>query len=82
MLSMLCAIYFIYVQPMCHRFYLCGALLLRGRMPNSQSSEPGFETSLLLFRRLGILVLSTIPQLTQMYKVGYLAVDGVGNVSD
>ena len=31
---------------------------LSGRMPDSQSSEPGFESPLLPFRRLGIFVLS------------------------
>ncbi len=37
---------------------LCGARQLSGRMPDSQSSEPGFESPLLPFRRLGIFVLS------------------------
>ena len=36
----------------------CGARCLCGRMPDSQSSEPGFESPLLPFRRLSIFVLS------------------------
>ena len=39
---------------------LCVASWLNGRMPDSQSREPGFESPLLLFRGLGIF--------TQLYK--------------
>ena len=35
-----------------------GARQLSGRMPDSQSSEPGSNPPLLPFRRLGIFVLS------------------------
>ena len=45
-----------------------GERWLSGRTPESQSREPGFESPLLPFRRLGIFVLSTMPQLTQLYK--------------
>ena len=47
---------------------VCWAKSLSGRTPDSQSREPGFESSLLLFWRLGIIILSTTPQLTQLYK--------------
>ena len=49
-------------------------------MPDSQSREPGFESPLLLFQSLGIFVLSTMPQFTQLYE--YLAVDSCVNVSE
>ena len=39
-----------------------------GRMPDSQSREPGFECPLLPFRSLGILFHFTTPQSTQLYK--------------
>ena len=39
-----------------------------GRMPDSQSREPGFEPPLLPFRSLGIFVHFTTPQSTQLYK--------------
>ena len=35
-----------------------GARQLSGRMPDTQSSEPGFESPLVPFRRLGIFVIS------------------------
>ena len=34
------------------------AVFLSGRMPDSQSSEPGFDSPMLMFRGLGIFVLS------------------------
>ena len=48
-------------------------------MPGSQSREPGFESPLMLFQRLGISVLSTTPQFTQLNNE-YLAIDSAGNV--
>ena len=39
-----------------------------GRMPDSQSREPGFESPLLSFRSLGIFFHFTTPQSTQLYK--------------
>ena len=43
-------------------------LQLSGRMPDSQSGEPGFESSLCLcFEVFCIFVLSTMPQSTQLY---------------
>ena len=39
-----------------------------GRMPDSQSREPGFESPLLPFRSLGIFFHFTKPQSTQLYK--------------
>ena len=39
-----------------------------GRMPDSQSREPGFESPLLPFRSLGIFFHFTTPQPTQLYK--------------
>ena len=39
-----------------------------GRVPDSQSREPGFESPLLPFRSLGIFFHSTTPQSTQLYK--------------
>ena len=52
----------------------------RTRNQVSQGSNP----PLLPFRRLGILVLSIGPQLTQLYKLvpRYLAIDSGGIVSD
>ena len=44
-------------------------------MPDSQSSEPGFE---LPFRSLGIFILSTMPQFNYLY----LATDNGGDVSE
>ena len=41
-----------YLFPM-----MSGILPLSGRMPDSQSREPGFESLLLLFRNLGIFIL-------------------------
>ena len=43
-------------------------------MPDSQTREPGFESPLLSFRSLDICVPSTV--------IGYLAIDGGGNVVD
>ena len=39
-----------------------------GRMPDSQSREPGFESPLIPFRSLGIFFRFTTPQSTQLYK--------------
>ena len=39
-----------------------------GRMPDSQSREPVFESPLLPFRSLGIFFHFTTPQSTQLYK--------------
>ena len=39
-----------------------------GRMPDSQSREPGFESPLLPFRSLGIFFHFTTPQSIQLYK--------------
>ena len=39
-----------------------------GRMPDSQSREPGFESPMLPFRSLGIFFHFTTPQSTQLYK--------------
>ena len=39
-----------------------------GRMPDSQSREPGFESPLLPFQSLGIFFHFTTPQSTQLYK--------------
>ena len=39
-----------------------------GRMPDSQSREPGFESPLLPFRSLVIFFHFTTPQSTQLYK--------------
>ena len=50
-----------------------------GKMPDSQSSEPGFESPLLPFRRLGIFVL---PIDAPVDSAEYLAVDSGGHVSD
>ena len=47
---------------------LCGAPQLSGRMPDSQSRDPGFESPLLPFRSVGIFVRFTTPQSTQLYK--------------
>ena len=47
---------------------LCGARWLSGRMPDSQSREPGFESPLIPFRSLGIFFHFTTPQSTQLYK--------------
>ena len=44
----------------------CGSSV--GRMPDSQSREPGFESPLLPFRSLGIFFHFTTPQSTQLYK--------------
>ena len=52
-----------------------------GRMPDSQSREPGFESPLLPFRSLGIFFHFTTPQSTQLYNE-YLAIDSGGNVSE
>ena len=52
---------------------------LSGRILCSQSREPGFELSLLLFRSLGIFVLSTMPQFTIN---GCLAIESCGNVNE
>ena len=38
-----------------------------GRMPDSQSREPGFESPLIPFRSLGIFFHFTTPQSTQLY---------------
>ena len=45
-----------------------GARWLSGRMPDSQSREPGFESPLIPFRSLGIFFHFTTPQSTQLYK--------------
>ena len=47
---------------------ICGARYLSGRMPGSQSREPGLESPLLPFRSSDIFVLSMMPQFTQLYK--------------
>ena len=47
---------------------LCEARWLSGRMPDSQSREPGFESPLIPFRSLGIFFHFTTPQSTQLYK--------------
>ena len=47
---------------------LCGARWLSGRMPDSQSREPGFESPLIPFRSLDIFFHFTTPQSTQLYK--------------
>ena len=47
---------------------LCGARWLIGRMPDSQSREPGFESPLIPFRSLGIFFHFTTPQSIQLYK--------------
>ena len=64
---------------------IVGVWLLSGKMPHSQSREPGFESpkvaGLLLFRKLGIFVLSTMPQFTSCANE-YLAIDSGGNVSE
>ena len=39
-----------------------------GRMPDSQSREPGFESPMIPFRSLGIFFHFTTPQSTQLYK--------------
>ena len=39
-----------------------------GRMLDSQSREPGFESPLLPFRSLGIFFHFMMPQLTKLYK--------------
>ena len=54
---------------------------LSGRIPDSQSRESGFESPLLPFRSLGIFVLFTTPQSTQLYNE-YLAIDSGGHVSE
>ena len=41
---------------------------LSGRMPDSQSRDPGFESPLIPFRSLGIFFHFTTPQSTQLYK--------------
>ena len=51
----------------------CAALYVErgssvGRMPDSQSREPEFESPLLPFRSLGIFFHFTTPQSTQLYK--------------
>ena len=46
----------------------CGARWLSGRMPDSQSRQPGFESPLIPFRSLGIFFHFTTPQSTQLYK--------------
>ena len=45
-----------------------GARWLSGRMPDSQSSEPVFESALLPFRRLAIFSVSMMLQFCQLYK--------------
>ena len=52
------------VTPPIHR----EARWLSGRMPDSQSREPGFESPLIPFRSLGIFFHFTTPQSTQLYK--------------
>ena len=51
-------------------------------MPDSQSSEPGFESPLLPVQSLGIFVHSMTLQFTQHCINEYLAIDSGGNVSD
>ena len=50
-------------------------------MPNSQSREPGFESPLLPFRRLGMFVLFIDAPVDSAVNE-YLAIDSGGNVSD
>ena len=60
---------------------LCGARWLSGRMPDSQSREPGFESPLIPFRSLGIFFhFTTLSRLS--CKNEYLAIDSGGNVSE
>ena len=51
-----------------YAFRVIGARWLRGRMPDSQSRGPGFESPLLPFRSLGIFFHFTTHQSTQLYK--------------
>ena len=54
------------IQPHFHLHVERGSSV--GRMPDSQSREPGFESPLLPFRSLGIFFHFTTPQSTQLYK--------------
>ena len=46
------------------------------RYTNQELIEPGFKSILLPFQSLGIVVLSTLPQFTQLYKFDeYLTID-------
>ena len=64
--------YSIYLINTCIHKYLINEIVERGssvgRMPDSQSREPGFESPLLPFRSLGIFFHFTMPQSTQLYK--------------
>ena len=62
-------------QPSLYRV-ASGARSLSDRTPDSQSREPGLKPPLLPFRSLGIFVLLTTPQSTQ------LAIDSGGHVSE
>ena len=48
---------------------LSGARWLIGRMSDSQSREPEFESPVLSFLSLGNFILSTMPRLTQLFKL-------------
>ena len=64
-----------------HTCLNCGARWLSGRMPDSQSREPGFESPLIPMRSLGIFFHFTTPQSTQLLNE-YLSIDSGGNVSE
>ena len=61
-----------------------GARWLSFRMPDSQPRGLGLDSTLLPFRSLGMFVLSTMPQFTQLYTwvPAYLPADSFRNVNE
>ena len=42
--------------------YTCGVRYISGRMPDSQTREPGFDSPFATISKIGIFILSTMPQ--------------------
>ena len=61
-----------------YKYNRSGALYFIGRIPDSQSREPGFESPLLLFRSFDIFVLYTM----QLQMSAWLDSQGGANVSE
>ena len=52
-----------------YKLLLCGAQQLSGRMPDSQSREPGFESPFATVSKIGHFSFSSLtPMFTQLYK--------------
>ena len=70
------------LQLLCLYIYIfSGALLLSGRMPDSQSRKPGFESPFAIILKFGYFRLRL--QSAQLYCINeYLTVDGGGNMSE